>query len=181
MIPFHEIFAREKVLWLSGRGAGANAHLHVQPNSRVINYTASFNTDGNSYLAIYGWMTNPLVEYYVIENWGTHHPFDNPEAELKGNMTSDGGDYELMTKMRKNKPSIQGTATFAQYWAVRRERRSGGTVTMKNFFDAWKASGLRLGTQNYMLVAVEGQGSNGNASVTLGVVPPAQPTATGLP
>src|SRR5438132_761372 len=98
-------------------------------NSSEIQYSGTFKPVGNGYLSVYGWTTNPLVEYYIVECYGTHKPSDTPEAVMKGNMTSDGGVYELMTKKRINKPSIIGTATFDQYFAIRVDRRVGGTIT----------------------------------------------------
>ncbi|KAK3945756.1 concanavalin A-like lectin/glucanase domain-containing protein [Diplogelasinospora grovesii] len=144
---------------------------------RSVNYSGTFAPNGNGYLSIYGWTTNPLVEYYIVEAYGTHKPSNTSEAKMKGNMTSDGGSYEIMTKQRVNKPSIQGTATFAQYWSIRTENRVGGTVTTGNHFKAWEAAGLKMGRHSYMIVAVEGQDSNGQAEITVGVAPPA-PTAT---
>jgi len=121
---------------------------------------------------VYGWTTSPLVEFYIVENYGTHNPSDTPEAQMKGNLTSDGAEYAIMTKIRKNKPSIQGTATFAQYWSIRSVKRSGGSVTTANHFKAWEAAGLKMGKFNYMVFAVEGQDSSGNATVNVGVLPP---------
>lgn len=95
---------------------------------------------------------------------------------MKQNMTSDGSIYEIMTKKRVNKPSIQGTATFDQFWSIRVDQRVGGTVTTGNHFKAWADNGLKMGRHNYMIVAVEGQDSSGEASITVGV-PPA-PAAT---
>lgn len=141
-----------------------------------MNFSGTFEPNGNAYLSIYGWTTNPLVEYYIVESYGTHNPSNASDAIPKGNLTSDGGDYEIWTKTRKDKPSIQGTATFPQFWSIRREKKVGGTVNTGNHFKAWANAGLKLGKQNYMIVAVEGQDSNGTASITVGAAPSSTPT-----
>ncbi len=137
-----------------------------------MSYSGTFEPNGNAYLSVYGWTTNPLVEYYIIESYGTHKPCsDAADAEHKGNLTSDGGEYEIWTKMRRNKPSIQGTATFPQYWSIRTVHRVGGVINTANHFKAWVAAGLKMGSQNYMIVATEGQDSNGTAAINVGVAP----------
>ena len=146
---------------------------------RNVSFNGSFEPKGNAYLTIYGWTTSPLVEYYIVESYGTHKPCsDNPEAEQKANMTSDGDTYEVWTKIRRNKPSIQGTATFPQFWSIRTNKRTSGTVDTGAHFKAWGASGLKLGRQNYMVLAVEGQDSSGTAAMTIGST--GAPTAAAL-
>ena len=137
--------------------------------TRVVCFSGTFNGGSNGFLALYGWTKNNLIEYYVCENHGSWTPPGNTSGIVnKGTFTSDGGTYTIYTATRTNAPSISGTATFQQYWSVRTETRSSGTITFANHVAAWKAAGMNMGsTWDYQIMETEGYMSSGSSNITV--------------
>ncbi|CAK3866810.1 glycosyl hydrolases family 11 [Lecanosticta acicola] len=137
-------------------------------SARDITFSADYDPAGeNTYLSVYGWTTNPLHEYYITESYGDYNP--GTAGTHLGTVSSDGSTYDIYTATRENAASVEGTQTFTQFWSVRQNKRTSGTVTTQNHFNAWAAAGLKMGTTfNYQIVAVEGYKSKGTATVTVG-------------
>ena len=135
-------------------------------SNNTVNFSSSLNASGGTtLLSLYGWSTSPLVEYYVEEDYSGS---PNTAGTYMGQVTSDGGTYNIYEHQQVNQPSIQGTATFEQYLAIRTSPTSSGTITTQNFFNAWASHGMNLGTLNYQILATEAWGGgSGNDSVTV--------------
>nr|ABA08462.1 xylanase precursor [Plectosphaerella cucumerina] len=153
------------VEWQSGGNLVGGKGWNPGVDARAITISGTYSPNGNSYLAVYGWMRSPLVEYYIVENFGTYDP--SSQAERLGTVNCDGSVYDVARATRTNAPSIDGTQTFTQYWSVRRNKRTGGTVRTGCHFDAWRAAGLPIGQHDYQIVATEGYFSSGSARITV--------------
>jgi hypothetical protein len=156
---------------------------HYGDKDRVIGYRLDKDS-GASYIALYGWgydknlptsNTARLVEYYVLQRW----TFDPASSGTKGKtFTSNGIQYTTYRSTRQSKPSINGTATFYQYWSKPAAQQPLGQDSKIIFADhvkAWADSGWTLPDLNnlnasddptYQVIAVEvfNPGSNGTGS-----------------
>ena len=139
----------------------------------TLSYDVEYTPKGNSYMCVYGWTRNPLMEYYIVEGWGDWRPPGN-DGEKKGTVTLNGNTYDIRKTMRYNQPSLDGTATFPQYWSVRQKSGSQnnttnymkGTISVSKHFDAWSKAGLDMsGTLYEVSLNIEGYRSSGNANV----------------
>ncbi len=135
---------------------------HDQLGEISLNYGCDYQPDGNSYLCVYGWSVEPLVEFYVVESWGDWRP---PGSSSKGTIEVDGGTYDVYETLRENQPSIKGTQTFPQYWSVRTDRNTEGTVSISEHIRAWEEQGMTLGKMYEVALCVEGYQSSGIANV----------------
>ena len=125
-------------------------------------FAADYQPNGNSYLCVYGWTQSPLIEYYIVESWGTWRP---PGSGYLSTVTVDGDSYDIYVTTRTNQPSIEGTTTFKQYWSVRQSKRSSGTIAVHQHFKQWENLGLSIGKLYEAALNVEGYQSSGTANI----------------
>jgi len=128
-----------------------------------VEYSAKYAPVGNSYLCVYGWTREPLIEYYVVQSWGNWRP---PGAESLGTITVGDATYDIYETTRVEQPSIDGTATFQQYWSVRKGKCTEGTIDLTAHFRAWEEMGMELGKLYEIALTVEGYQSSGAAQIT---------------
>lgn len=120
-----------------------------------------------AYFGIYGWSNNPLIEYYIIEDWNGSW---RPSFTKKGTITVDGGSYDVYTNVRTNAPSIHGTQTFTQYYSVRQTGRQCGHISISEHFKQWAGLGLPLGKMYEVKLLAEGMNGSGSADFTTATV-----------
>jgi len=120
-------------------------------------FTRSANgTAGNySYLGIYGWSKDPMIEWYIVEDWfgnGIMGPSTmGGGAAKKGEFTVDGATYYIYQATRPaGSGNIEGSnRPFPQFFSVRQTRRQSGTVSITEHFKEWERIGMKLGTNMY--------------------------------
>lgn len=135
---------------------------HDETGDISLNYGCDYQPIGNSYLCVYGWSVDPLVEFYIVESWGNWRP---PGSLSKGTVEIDGGTYDIYETTRVEQPSINGDTTFQQYWSVRADKKTEGIISVSEHFRAWEKLGMKLGKMYEVALCVEGYQSSGTANV----------------
>ena len=157
--------------FLARRGLfyGRNTGKHWQDHG---NFTCQFDCEwsagssGNSRICIYGWTENPLVEYYIIEDWKNWVPSSNNAKQA----TIDGSTYDIFTNAM-NSYNITGTnGPFTQYISVRKNKRTSGTISIYKHFETWESMGMKMGDFYEVAFNVEGWESDGQANVKKNII-----------
>ncbi len=147
---------------------GSNSKTYKDLNGDIhaeFNYTKSGNAGGYSYIGMYGWTNTPQIEYYIVEDsWnGMGTPYNTTQ---KGSYTVDGATYKLYTGTRTNAPSITGTSTFTQVFAVRSSARQCGHISVSEHFRNWEKNGVTLGGLYDCKILCEAGGGTGSIEFT---------------
>jgi hypothetical protein len=101
---------------------------------------------GYSYIGIYGWTTNPCVEWYIVDDKFGTMPFNAYNATQVGTATIDGEAYKLFQNKTTGTGGSRcsGVSQWDQYWSIRQKARQCGTLTISEHFKAWETAGLNM-------------------------------------
>lgn len=126
----------------------------------TVGYNIGYLSGSYNFVGVYGWTTNPLIEFYVVEKGSV------TGSTRIGTMSSDGHTYTVYKNQRVNAPSIQGTATFWQYLSNWGGAPTGSNqkITMSNHVNYWRNyGGQGFGSFNYMVFGLEAWGGKSGA------------------
>jgi hypothetical protein len=73
-------------------------NIFTNNHSRTVTYQADIQASGNWYLSLYGWTKSPLIEFYVVEAFGSYDP--SSAATSVGTAEIDGSTYTLLQTTR---------------------------------------------------------------------------------
>jgi endo-1,4-beta-xylanase len=140
------------------------------------NFTCQFDCDwsagtsGNSRICIYGWTEDPLVEFYIIEDWKNWVPRAGGNTEYMGTVNIDGSDYDILKNPMNSYNITNQNGPFTQYISVRKNTRTSGTISIYKHFEAWEKLGMKMGDFYEVAFNVEGWESDGQANVKKNII-----------
>ena len=166
--------AKFKVEWSNINNFVARVGLkydETQTHDEIGTFTAdvAFQRSGTSggglaYYGIYGWTVDPLVEFYIMEDWDNWRPQAGSGGhEGKGTINVDGAQYDVITRQMVDQPSIKDVQSFPQVFSIRQQKRSSGHISVSEHFKQWESKGLKLGMLYEVKIKVESYSQN-NAS-----------------
>jgi hypothetical protein len=147
--------------WVAGKGWNPCNNANIQ-------WTGGCS--GCNYFGVYGWLSSPLVEYYIGRGGGSS----------AGSYSTSRGSYTL-NSYNCNGPNITGNGAFIQFNC---SGAGSSPINLGEHFNGWKGLGKQVNTQNYCMVASEAWSGSGNADVTVSEAGSSNtnpPTATATP
>jgi endo-1,4-beta-xylanase len=127
-------------------------------------YKRTGSGGGYSYVGMYGWSTNPCVEWYIVDDSYNKMPVNPGSTTNKGEVDLDGGTYIMYTRNTTGTGGSRcgsSVTSWVQYYSVRKTARQCGVISLTEHFDAWKAKGMTLGALLEAKILVETGGGQG--------------------
>ena len=146
------------------------------PHDQVGTITAQFvsrksgSAGGYSYVGMYGWTTNPCVEWYVVEDSYNNMPINPGNTTNEGEVEIDGGTYIMYTRPTTGTGGSRcsGASNWIQYYSVRRTARACGVISLTEHFNAWQGLGMDMsGELLEAKILVEVGGGVGNVELPI--------------
>jgi len=124
---------------------------------------------GFSYIGIYGWSTNPCVEWYILDDSFGAMPFSPYNSGQKGSPTMiDGENYKFYSNSTNGTGGSRcNQSSWTQFWSIRQKARQCGTITISDHFKAWDAAGMKLGNLLEAKILVETGGGSGSVDFSV--------------
>lgn len=118
------------------------------------------------YIGAYGWTTNPLVEFYIIDDWYSK-PSEQYIGEKFGEIIVDGAKYTIHAYLRQQEPidfDPSNKQTYVQIVSVRDSARQCGHINISAHLKKWNE--LFTGQTKQL----RGSKGGGSASLKLGKI-----------
>ncbi|HEY3496209.1 MAG TPA: glycoside hydrolase family 11 protein [Polyangiaceae bacterium] len=125
---------------------------------------------GYSYVGMYGWTTNPCVEWYIVDDSYNNMPINPGSTTNKGEVQIDGGTYIMYTRPTTGTGGTRcsGTTNWMQYYSVRRTARTCGIISLSEHFRSWQSLGMDMtGELLEAKILVEVGGGVGNVQLPI--------------
>jgi hypothetical protein len=125
---------------------------------------------GYSYIGMYGWTTNPCVEWYVVDDSYNTMPINPGNTTNRGERQIDGGTYIMYTRPTTGTGGTrcEGVTNWIQYYSVRRTARACGVISLTEHFNAWQSLNMDMtGELLEAKILVEVGGGVGNVQLPI--------------
>ena len=139
-----------------------------------VDYECTYDLSGNSHLGVYGGGISKnkiALQFYIIDNWEWEHFF--LEGKPVATINVDDGTYDvylIRTKTQASEKIADSLAPAIQYWSVRADKRTSGTISVSEHIREWEK--LDMGIQSIYDVSFlfEAYRGSGNAEITKAIV-----------
>jgi endo-1,4-beta-xylanase len=152
----------QNAVFTLGKEVGNDGALdNINLDNITVNFDAELSMEGNSYISIYTYF-DFYWQAFIVDNWSLWRP---KYGVSKGTVTIDDGIYDIYYNEVTNPPNIHGIAKTKEFWSVRREKRSKGSISVGEHLKIWKKNGLDFTNIHSIAFQVEAYQSSGTANV----------------